>query len=102
MRVSAVADTPLRSNKRDASKLIAKRMTRIAKIAGHLPLDTGDDLEDANAADGDDGADGAGDAGDVGHGDQIMRHGRADLMSVAVLRTNVLPDGSQWIGTRLL
>ena len=80
-----------RSNKRNASQIIAKRLTRIGKLAGSLGLDPCVVPEvDGNDAD---------DAAEVAGG-QIMQHGRGQIMPVALLRTKVLPDGAQYNGMR--
>ena len=85
------AHVRFRSNKRDASKLIAKRLTRLAKLAANLDVEAGDDDEVGDDAVGD--AEAAGD-------DPIMQHGHGLIMHVAALLTSVLPDGAQYNGKR--
>ena len=90
-----VAHALLRSNKRDASLIISKRLTRIGKLAGSLGVKPSDDAEI--------GGDEAADAAEVAEvaevaGGQVMRHGHASVMSVAQLVADVLPDGAQYIG----
>lgn len=79
----------LRSNKRDASLIISKRLTRIGKLAGSLDEKPSDDEVEGN---------GAADAAEVAGG-PVMRHGHAHVMSVAQLVADVLPNGAQYIGT---
>ena len=66
-------------------------MTRIGKLAGSLGLDP----RDAPEVDGDDAAA----AAEVAGG-QIMQHGRGQIMPVAMLLTEVLPNGAQYNGMR--
>ena len=81
-----------RSNKHDASKLIANRLTRLAKLdITFAPDEEAEEAEEAEEvpelADAVDDAD-----------DRIMRHGRGTIMSVAALLMKVLPDGAQYRG----
>lgn len=83
--LSLLTCTLLRSNRRDASKLISLRLTRHAKIAEHLGLE----------------AVVAGDAMVAAAGG-IMQHGRGHTVSVVTLLADVLPNGAQWRGRRLV
>lgn len=78
----------LRSNKRDASLIISKRLTRIGKLAVSLGEKPSDDEGDEVA-----------DAAEV-VGGPVMRHGHALVMSVAQVVADVVPNGAQYIGTR--
>lgn len=83
--LSLLTCTLLRSNRRDASKLISLRLTRHAKIAEHLGLE----------------AVVAGDAMVAAAGG-IMQHGRGHTVSVVTLLVDVLPNGAQWRGSYML
>ena len=107
-----------RSNKRDASRIIAKRVTRMMKIAAHKAatttagnVDEAENSEDAaaamhahdEAAEVEDvGVAAAAQPGDVQalHGDvNKMTHGKGRIISVDNLRSAALPDGAQFRGT---
>ena len=109
----------LRSNKRDASKIISKRLTRVAKLAVHLAPPMVDEDEAAYADDAevdvpvvgvDDVAAGVG-AAAAGVGEvvaaavadehiMVTRRKRALVMELDALRTSVLPDGAQYRGVK--
>ena len=74
----------LRSNKRDASLIISKRLTRIGKLAVSLGEKPSDDEGDEVA-----------DAAEV-VGGPVMRHGHALVMSVAQVEADVVPKKKHW------